>query len=143
MLVNFTEDQAVMASKLAEICRDLDWQYTNLKIEMVDQAELAGLLDRSKTPLRNHPVPKMVLCGRYLEEQISALALFFLVQGFDTFLLRDLVEARQREFSRIADQRLMQAGVVYTTVRQLFAEQLATDLDDQHRTQIMNFLKNV
>lgn len=132
-----------MASKLAKICRDLDWQYTDLKIEMVDQAELAGLLDRSKTPLRNHPVPKMVLCGRFLEEQISALALFFLLQGFDTFLLRDLVEARQGEYSQIADQRLLQAGVVYTTLRQFFAEQLAKPLEIQCQIQIANFLKEI
>lgn len=143
MLVNFIEDQDVMSSKLSRICLDLGWRCTELKIEVVDQTELARILDKIKAPLRNHAVPKIVLCGRYLEEQISALALFLLVQGFDTFLLRDLVEARQQKFSRIADHRLMQAGVVYTTVRQLFAEQLATIVEDQHRTQIMNFLKEV
>ena len=51
MMVNFTENQAVMTTKLSKICLDLGWQHTELKIEVVDQAKLAALLDRSKTQL--------------------------------------------------------------------------------------------
>lgn len=78
MLVNFTENQAAMTSKLSKICVDLGWRCIGLKIEVVDLVELARLLDKIKTPLRNHRVLEMVWCGRFLEEQISALALFFL-----------------------------------------------------------------
>lgn len=53
MLVNFTEDQAIITSKLSKICIDLRSQYKELNIAVVDQAELAGLLDRSKTHPQN------------------------------------------------------------------------------------------
>lgn len=72
----------------------------------------------------------VLICGAYLEEQISLAAQFMLVTGFAVYLLRELVIAKSPEHASIHDQRLIQAGAVPTTLQQLVYEWMATETDE-------------
>ena len=73
--------------------------------------------------------PYLFLGGLWLEDTVTFAALDALAHGFDTYLLTDLTICRHDNLRAAAMDRLLQAGVVPTTVRQMVAEWLATSQD--------------
>ena len=66
--------------------------------------------------------PRLLLAGSFLEEQVTICALHNLYLGFEVFLLKDFVITKDRTHEQVYDTRLIQAGVVPTTLRQLLYE---------------------
>jgi hypothetical protein len=64
----------------------------------------------------------LILGGFWLETTITFLALPALAGGFEVFVLMDAAPASSDASARPATDRLLQAGVVPTTTRQLVAE---------------------
>ena len=65
---------------------------------------------------------RLLLGGFHLEDAITFVGLEGLVQGFDVFLLADLIDAQDPKFSEFHWHRLFQAGGVPTTMSQMLAE---------------------
>jgi hypothetical protein len=77
----------------------------------------------------------LVLCGFWLETTVTFIALPALASGFDVFILMDAAPALAEHAHRPASNRLLQAGAVPTTTRQLVAEWIeASAVPDQRST---------
>jgi hypothetical protein len=72
---------------------------------------------------------RLMVAGGFLEEQVTILTLHYLAQGYEVFLLRDMVAAKVKNLSMVFDMRLFQAGIVPTTLRQLMYEWMAHEAD--------------
>jgi hypothetical protein len=87
---------------------------------------------------RQRKIP--LVCGGYLEEQIWMAAQCLLAYGYDVHLLREFVFARSPNHSDIHDNRLIHAGAISTTLRQLLYEWHATVADENDRAKIQSLL---
>jgi len=81
----------------------------------------------------------LLLCGVYLEEQISVANRYMLAIGFDVYLIRDLIVPRVAVNAHIHDQRLSQAGAVTTTMPQIWYEWFVTEADQAPREILLNY----
>jgi hypothetical protein len=76
----------------------------------------------------------LILWGFWLETTITFLALPALAAGFEVFVLMDAAPASSLASARPATDRLLQAGVVPITTRQLIAEWIEASADAQGRS---------
>ena len=128
-MVRFEE----MASKLgisSTVCTD----------SLVDTAVLEALVSTLGPPKPNHPREIVLLCGAYLEEQISLATQYLLIIGYPIFLVRDVIVAKNSELSHVHDHRLSQAGAVATTSQQLMYEWAASETDIVRKDLLNEFL---
>ena len=95
----------------------------------VDMAVLKSLVGTLGSPKPNHPREIILVCGAYLEEQISLATQYLLIIGYPIFLVRDMIVAKNSELSHIHDHRLSLAGAVATTSQQLIYEWAASEKD--------------
>jgi hypothetical protein len=73
---------------------------------------------------------RLVVAGAYVESHITFLTLRALAEGFDVYLLSDLLNTREKRYARIFQMRLYQAGAVPTTMSQVVME-WRTSTDDK------------
>ena len=100
--------------------------------DIVDTSLLGGLALKLGTPETINR-RKILLCGSYLEEQISVAAQYMLVVGYDVHLVRDLVLPRNASHTQFHDSRLVQFGAVMTTVKHLIYEWASSERDQSAR----------
>ena len=72
---------------------------------------------------------RLLLAGTYLESHITFLTLRALAEGFDVYLLSDLILAEDELHVRTFLMRLFQAGAVPTTLGQLLNEWCLSTID--------------
>lgn len=78
----------------------------------------------------------LFVCGFWLDDAVSFTALSALAEGYDTFLLTDMSVAYSKDARQPILTRLVQAGVVPTTLRQATSEWMS-EIHDQHvRTEL-------
>lgn len=65
---------------------------------------------------------RLLLCGTYLVDSVTALCLEALAVGYDVFLLTDLIAISDDKYSVFHWERLIQAGAVPTTMAQMLSE---------------------
>jgi hypothetical protein len=107
----------------------------NMPVELcrqkfVDTRILEEIVQKIGAPKVGEPRKILLICGAYLEEQISLSAQYMLMTGFAVYLLRELVIAKSPEHATIHDLRLIQAGAIPTTLQQLVYEWMATEIDE-------------
>lgn len=119
------KSKALYIAKL--VSTELKVPLCECKDQLIDVACLARI--ESELIMESHPQPRkrLMLAGRFLEEQITICALHTLALGFEVFLLKDFVEAKNPHHILAHDMRLYQAGVVPTTLRQLLYEWLSVE----------------
>jgi hypothetical protein len=110
----------------------------NMPVEMcrqnfVDARILEEIVQKIGEPKVGEPRKILLICGAFLEEQISLAAQYMLVTGFAVYLLRELVFVKSPEHANIHDLRLIQAGAILTTLQQLVYEWLATETNESIR----------
>ena len=86
---------------------------------------------------------RLLIAGGFLEEQVTILTLHCLAQGYEVFLLKDVVSAKVQHLSMVFDMRLFQAGIVPTTLRQLMYEWIAGEVDVDRRATIVNLMSEL
>jgi nicotinamidase-related amidase len=74
---------------------------------------------------------RLLIAGSYLESAITFVTLEALVQGFDVYLLADLISIVNRTYERLSWDRLIQAGAVPTTLSQIIAEWTVSSRDGE------------
>ena len=74
---------------------------------------------------------RLLVGGSYLETAITFVSLEALFQGFDVYLLGDLITVSTPKYERLHWQRLCQAGVVPTTLSQIIEEWGVSSVDDE------------
>jgi hypothetical protein len=76
----------------------------------------------------------LILAGFWLETTVTFLALPALASGFEVFVLMDVTPASADTSARPAADRLLQAGAVPITTRQLIAEWIEASSDGGGRS---------
>jgi hypothetical protein len=77
--------------------------------------------------LREHG--RVLLFGADLEIHITAIALRFLAEGLETYLLKDLTCSSDNKFEAVHEMRLFSNGVIPTTMGQVLMEWIAFESD--------------
>lgn len=108
--------------------------------DLVDTKVLEALTSQLGAPRPSHPREIVLVCGAYLEEQISLAAHFLLITGYPIFLLRDLIAAKSGQHSYVHYLRLTQSGAVATTSQQLIYEWAASETDPIRRAMLKDVL---
>ena len=72
---------------------------------------------------------RLLIAGADVESHITFLTLRALAEGFDVYLLSDLMASRDRKFLNIFQMRLFQAGAVPTTMGQFLLEWQTAESD--------------
>lgn len=78
----------------------------------------------------------LILCGFWLETRVTFMALHALSSGFDVFVLMDASPSFVAEARGPSSDRLLQAGAVPLTTRQLIAEWAEQSADLALRTNL-------
>jgi hypothetical protein len=116
--------------------KELNRPVERYRQEFVDAYMLAAIAQKIGEPALNDPRIILLICGTFLEEQISLAAQYMLVTGFEVYLLRGLVVPKSPNHANIYDLRLVQAGAVPTTLQQLVYEWMATEKDEVVRHEL-------
>ena len=82
----------------------------------------------------------LLICGYWLDENITFSALNALGEGYDVFLLTDASPPLDIGERHMAILRLVQAGIVPTTTRQALREWAAEIADARQRDQLLALL---
>ncbi len=84
--------------------------------------------------------PCLLLCGSWLDACVAFAALRAFATGYDTYVLTDATPSLDADVHDTALLRLVQAGIVPTTVRQTIREWAFFDTDPTRRRQTLDLL---
>jgi hypothetical protein len=131
-LLGFCPDGSVLpgVSRLVALFADLGLPVDLCEQGFVDPVLLEELVLKIGPPRAEKMRKVLLVCGSFLEEQISLAAHYMLAKGYAVHLLRDIIVSKSPEHDHIHDQRLLHAGAVSTTLQQLMYEWIATETDD-------------
>jgi hypothetical protein len=102
---------------LETAARQLKIPILNFRNDWIDSILLNDLLEKLKS-LSGGDKTSLLISGRYLEEQVTVCALEALAQGFDVYLLMDMIAPRNQNAKQAIEVRLYQAGAVPTSLGQ-------------------------
>jgi hypothetical protein len=89
-----------------------------------------------KVNVNNHPkyTPNLLIAGAYLENEATVSVLHALAEGFDVYCLTDLILALETKFTDTFNSRLIQAGAVPSTLRQIHYQWTTNESDMQRHS---------
>lgn len=109
-------------------------------VEPLDKKALDELVAR----LKGYPaVSRILLAGAYLEDQVSVIALQLLAEGFDVTLLQEWLISRQPAYDRAFESRLVQAGAVQSTLRQMLYQWSAVEQEARVQAEIREIIESI
>jgi nicotinamidase-related amidase len=79
---------------------------------------------------------RLLIAGGTLESEVTILAMNGLAHGFDVYLLGDMLIQTDNGYSNLYWNRLIQAGVVPTTMVQMIAEWIASESNEMTASKI-------
>jgi hypothetical protein len=131
-LVVFCPSQAIAPEipKLSELFESLNLPVEFCEESNIDSARLESLVQKIGPPRTEKLRKVLLICGQFLEKQVSFAAHYLLLKGYAVHLLRDLIVTEFPDHALIHDQRLLHAGAVSTTTRQLMYEWIGTETDE-------------
>lgn len=99
------------------------------------EQDIRTLASDVKQVQKRHAFGRTLLFGADLENHVTAIALRFLAEGFETYLLKDLTSSLDGRFESVHEMRLFSIGVIPTTMGQVLMEWIAfeSDPDMKHR----------
>jgi hypothetical protein len=102
---------------LETAARQLHIPILNFKNDWIDSILLNDLLEKLKS-FSEVDKTCLLISGKYLEEQVTVCALEALAQGFDVYLLMDMIVPRNQNAKQAIEARLYLAGAVPTSLGQ-------------------------
>ena len=111
------------------------------EVSGIDRAELQEIVDELKQKAVANSRARLLLFGAYLEDHVTVCALQALAEGFDVYLLSDLITARERRHARVLEFRLYQAGAVPTTLSQFLYQWLACEPDGARKAKLKSVFR--
>jgi hypothetical protein len=108
---------------------DLPVQFTSFENHAFGAVQtcVALLTEDNKTTHRT----RLLIAGSHLESAITFATLEALFQGFDVYVLGDLISISNPTYERLSWDRLIQAGAVPTTLSQIIAEWTVSSCDSE------------
>ena len=123
-------------TSITSICAELNLPMCICYYRIIDYSCL-NRIEADLTPQR----PRLLLAGSFLEEQITVSALHCLDIGYEVFLLKDCVASKKPECLHVHDMRLVQSGVVPTTLSQLLYEWMSRENKSKRIAQITQLIE--
>lgn len=121
-------------------------KHLSLAFQVVDQnivnsAAIEALAQIIGPPRVGSQSKAVLICGAFLEEQVSVATRCLLGLGYAVFLLREAITARSPEHAQFHDLRLVQMGAVPTTLRQMLYEWLSAEQNGKMRNLLQHALE--
>ena len=110
-------DDMLRSEILETAAKQLQIPILNFRNEWIDSIELNDLFERLKS-ISEGDRTCLLISGKYLEEQVTVCSLEALAQGFDVYLLTDIIVPRNQNSKQAIEARLYQAGAVPTSLGQ-------------------------
>ena len=107
----------------------------------IDHAALQEIVDELKQKAVANSRARLLLFGADLEDHVTVCALQALAEGFDVYLLSDLIAARERRHARVLEFRLYQAGAVPTTLSQFLYQWLACEPTAERKAKLASIFR--
>jgi hypothetical protein len=98
--------------------------------------ELEDMIANIATKGKAESRPCLLFGGSHLEDHITLCALYGLAEGLEVHLLKDCVTSQQPQFDFVYIAKLVQAGVVPTTLAQFLLQWSALEPDDAKRIRL-------
>ena len=92
------------------------------EFDFVRPHELEGMILTIAKKGKVESRPCLLLGGSHLEDHITLCALYGLAEGLEVHLLKDCVASQQPRFDSVYIAKLVQAGVVPTTLAQFLLQ---------------------
>jgi hypothetical protein len=108
--------------------------------DWISSAELEQAIGELKSISQITGRRSVMISGLYLEDQVTVCTLEALVEGSDAHLLTDLIFARDRRRAASLEARLVQAGAVPTTLRQVLYLWQTAEQDSVRAARLKDFL---
>ena len=89
-----------------------------MSMQWIDKVALSALMQDLNHFDSRAKRTALLICGSYLEDQVTICSLEALLEGFDVHLLCDIISARDVKLKPVLLQRLFQAGAVPSSLRQ-------------------------
>jgi hypothetical protein len=124
--------------KHLEAALDVDIFYWS-RVDFVAQ-DICDFADKVKQRQRQHEHGRTLLLGADLENQVTAIALRFLAEGLETYLLKDLMCSSDNKFEAVHEMRLFSVGAIPTTMSQVLMEWIAFETDLECKNKIVETL---
>jgi hypothetical protein len=115
--VSTDHDDVLRLEILEAAARQLQIPVLNFRDEWIDSIQLNDLVEKLKS-LSEGDKTCLLISGKHLEEQVTVCVLEALAQGFDVYLLMDMITPRNRNSKQTIEARLYQAGAVPTSLGQ-------------------------
>lgn len=109
--------------------------------DVLDGKQLSSTMDELRTRFRSRNRSNLLIAGAYLEDQVTVFALQALAEGFDVYMLNEFIVSRQRQFLQTYETRLLQAGAVPTTLRQLLYQWITAEQDQERRAALLGLFE--
>ena len=126
---------------IRQICLELDIPFVNCRDQLISASCIARIESELMSKSEIHRRPRLLFAGAYMEEQVTICALHGLAIGYEVFLLKDFVIARNPNHVQAFDMRLFQAGVVPSTLRQIVYEWLSLECLPERQIMMRSFLE--
>lgn len=109
--------------------------------DVVMPNDVRSIARLTRDKIKNNEFNRAFLLGAELEHHVTVVALQFMAEGIDTFLLRDLTFSADQKFDTVHEMRLFSIGVVPTTLGQLLMEWLAFESEEAERAKLLEVMK--
>ena len=97
--------------------------------ELLDAATIDVIVNELKLVTKSEGRTQLMIAGSHIESDVTFLSLRALAEGFDVYLLTDLISSQDHTFNTVYQTRLFQAGAVLTTMSQLMQEWRSAEVD--------------
>jgi hypothetical protein len=140
LLVNPQSTETAADASIIHVCQMLDLLLFKCK-DLIIKPKCLTKLQSGLAPLEGKGMrPRLLVAGSFLKEQITVCALHALYCGYEVFLLKNCTVARDPTHSVAFDARLIQAGVVPSTLWQLLYEWASNEEHEPLRRVIANLI---
>lgn len=126
-------DQSGIEKIIIEIGTKLDIPVQALKLNWISDEHIVELSSRLKLNTIDGDRNCLLIAGAFLENQITICTLGALAEGFDVYLLTDLIIAQDEKFIQNHQFRLFQAGAVPSTLKQFLYFWRAAETSDEDK----------
>jgi len=124
-----SDDELCVLERLRLFALELAIPSHTLDLPLLQTNNVAAVLQTAIGAAKSRGFPKVLIAGGSLEKDVTVIAMNGLAEGFDVFLLGDTFVQPDSSYSNLYWNRLIQAGVVPTTLVQMIAEWIASDAD--------------
>ncbi len=138
-----SSDRKDRVAVLDRVVSALQIPFFAVETESIDAAIYTEMMRRIKTENGLRTTPNLIIGGAYLENEVTLSVLHGLAEGFDVYCLSDLILPLENEFTYTFNARLIQAGAVPSTLRQVLYQWSMSEADPLRRATLTELFEGI